>query len=420
MNMRFQSIHRMMMLAALAGAAPLSQRCDGAEPGALETVPVAPQEKFVPGSPRYLSGATLELRDEATIIGGDVKLKQVCRWSEADKVAFEPIEDLVIVRMGSTTPFRALTQKELKSLLHDAGVNLAVIRFAGTLQCTINRSDVATAGHSGMDEWIQARQGTAPAEKAEPSTPLPPVASTAGGTAQLAHSVQPVKTQEANAPKTLRDLLIADLAERLSLEPAAIQMKFSPKDEKVLNLSDSLFRFDIEDQRARSLGPVSWEVTVIAGGASQKATLEATARAWQDQLVVIKPLGYRQTIRSEDLADRRALIEQPTGEAAMTREQAVGQWAGQDLHVGTILTPRLIEAAPLVKTGQLVTITAEQGTVQIKTVARALESGSFGQTIRVKNENTSDVYEATLTGLQTAKVSASVAAEKPNVATVGN
>jgi flagella basal body P-ring formation protein FlgA len=419
MNFNLNPIHRTMMLAALAGAMMPSHRCHGADLGAEETVQIAPQEKFVPGTPRYLSGATLEMRGEATIIGGDVKLKQICRWSEADKVAFEPIEDLVIVRMGSTTAFRALTQKELKTLLHDAGVNLAVIRFAGTLQCTINRSDVATAGHSGMDEWIAARKGPAPSEDVELSKSSSPVASMPGP-AQTARSVQPAKTQEANAPKTVRDLLTADLAERLSLEPASIQMKFSPKDEKVLNLSDSLFRFDIDDQRARNLGPVTWEVTVIAGGASQKATIEATARAWQDQLVVNKPLGYHQTIRGEDLTDRRALVEQLTGEATMKREQAVGQWAGQDLHVGTILTPRLIEAAPLVKTGQLVSITAEQGTVQIKTVARALESGSFGQTIRVKNETTGDVYEATLTGLQTAKVSASVSTEKPNVATVGN
>src|SRR5205807_7139714 len=37
------------------------------------------QEKFVPGSTRFLSGATLELRGEATVVGVEVKLQQVCR-----------------------------------------------------------------------------------------------------------------------------------------------------------------------------------------------------------------------------------------------------------------------------------------------------------------------------------------------------
>src|SRR3954464_13838835 len=52
-------------------------------------------EKFVPGGERFYAGATLELRSEVTVIGEEVKLKQVCRWSDADKAAFEPIADLV-------------------------------------------------------------------------------------------------------------------------------------------------------------------------------------------------------------------------------------------------------------------------------------------------------------------------------------
>src|SRR6185503_12511857 len=38
-------------------------------------------EKFVPGGERFYAGATLELRGEVTVIGEEVKLKQVCRWS---------------------------------------------------------------------------------------------------------------------------------------------------------------------------------------------------------------------------------------------------------------------------------------------------------------------------------------------------
>ena len=62
----------------------------------------------------------------------------------------------------------------------------------------------------------------------------------------------------------------------------------------------------------------------------------------------------------------------------------------------------MLDPVQLVKVGQFVTITLEQGTVRIKTVAKALESGSFGQTIRVKNEATKDVFQVVLTGPQTA------------------
>jgi len=58
----------------------------------------------------------------------------------------------------------------------------------------------------------------------------------------------------------------------------------------------------------------------------------------------------------------------------------------------------------LIKTGQLVTVVAIRGTVQITAVARAMECGTMGQCIKVKNETTNDILEATVTGPQTARV----------------
>lgn len=413
-----KSLRLVMVLAALAWVTQLffTQLGYGAEPTPNDTANSETQEKFVPGTLRYLAGATLELRSEATITGGEVRLKQVCRWSDADKAAFEPVADFVVARMGSGSAYRSLSLTELKTLLQDGGVNLAVIHFAGTTSCTINRSDITSDERGGLQDWINARQGNNPPAKVEPK----PTSQPAMANAQLASAAQPAKVIEITPIRTLRELLVADLAERLSLDPLSLQMKFSPADEKLLALSEPHFRFDIDGQRARGLGPVSWQINILAGGGSQKATVDATARAWQDQLVVIKPLAYHATIQSEDLADRRALIDQLSGEPTIKREQVVGQWAGQELRAGTIVTPRLIEAAPLVKTGQLVTVIAEQGSVKVRAVARALEGGSFGQVIKLKNEATGDTYEATLTGPQEAKVSATAPSDRPHVATVAN
>src|ERR1700761_6709178 len=62
-------------------------------------IPPQPDEHFMPGSDRFVSGATLEVRGDATIVGGDVKLRQICRWSDADKQTFAPVADLVILRI---------------------------------------------------------------------------------------------------------------------------------------------------------------------------------------------------------------------------------------------------------------------------------------------------------------------------------
>jgi flagella basal body P-ring formation protein FlgA len=60
----------------------------------------------------------------------------------------------------------------------------------------------------------------------------------------------------------------------------------------------------------------------------------------------------------------------------------------------------MVDAVPLVKMNQLVTVQLTQGSIQLTSVARAMENGAFGQTIKVKNEVTRDVFEIVVTGPQ--------------------
>src|SRR5689334_1567006 len=92
-----KTVHLMVWLTILAWATQLlftSWARGAEEPPAAQfaQVPVelGGSEKFVPGGERFAGGATLELKGEVTLIGEEVKLKQVCRWPDADKAAFEP------------------------------------------------------------------------------------------------------------------------------------------------------------------------------------------------------------------------------------------------------------------------------------------------------------------------------------------
>ena len=390
----------MRMVAALAALACATQLLwqrfsYGDTPQANET-----SEKFVqpsddgsaPHGSRILSGATLELRGEATIEGADVKLKQICRWSAADQEAFAPIADLVVARLSGSTAFRAMTQDDLKSTLSDAGVNLAIIRFSGAMHCTVSRSDITTDEHAALQDWVNAKMAVGPATQPAAEATLISSAST-----RPVQAIDPL----AKSYHTLRERLIADLSERLSLDPNSLEMHFSPGDERVLGLSEPLFQFALEGLRVHNIGDVSWQVTIFAAGAkasSQKTTIAAVARVWQEQLMVRRPMAYHQTIRAEDLDSRRTLVNQLDGETLMKREQVVGQLCSRELQAGTVLTARLVDAAPLAKTGDLVTVTLSQGNVEITTVVRAMDGGSFGQSIRGKQETTGAIFDVTLTG----------------------
>ena len=67
------------------------------------------------------------------------------------------------------------------------------------------------------------------------------------------------------------------MRQRLNLSPDMLQIDFKPLDEQVLNLSEPLFKFQIEPTRVRNLGDVEWDVTIISESGNRKITIDASA-----------------------------------------------------------------------------------------------------------------------------------------------
>ena len=367
----------------------------------------ASSERFVPGTARFDAGVTLEMRTEATVLGSEVKLKQVCRWSGADDAVFAPLADLVLARFDANQPFRSVTLEQIRTTLHDAGVNLAVVRFSGPTTCTVARSDAEYDEQDALLEWAAAKpasRGTdeGAATASGRSTPIETKRSSVDVDGAAAEP-EPVDAA------TLKGLLVNDLAVRFRLDPADLHVTFNPKDEPALRLSGPQFKFDIQPRRVRNLGAVAWDVHILTSGGgasrkSQKITVAATARVWQRQVVLAKPLAFRQTIRESDVSERRILVDSLDDQPLLTLKQIVAQQAARELKPGTVMTARTVQPVPLARTGQFVTVVLNRGGVSIKSVARAMEEGSYGQTIKVKNEATKDVYEVVLTGPQEASM----------------
>ncbi len=378
-------------------------------------MPTDASEKFVPGSAGNSIGATLEFRAEATIIGNEVKLKQICRWADSEAPVFAPISDLVVFRIAAKSPFRSISMGDVKSTLRDAGVNIAAINFVGATACTIDRSDSEVNGSDSLQDWINAKQNNA-----NEVVGLPPA-----GAAE-APTTQPAATFASDEKpfRNVREQLTADLSTRLNIPISRVQMTFHPQDEKVLSLSEPHFRARIEPFRLRNLGEVGWNVTIISDDdTTQRTTIEASARAWQEQVIVARPLGYKQLITDADVAERKVLVDKLLEDTILTKTQIVGQQASRELKPGTIFTGKLVDPIQLVRVGQLVTIVFKQGGVELKSAARAMESGSFGQTIKVKSESTRDIFQVVCTGPQTASMNpmspAMPPAMAPTVASAG-
>jgi flagella basal body P-ring formation protein FlgA len=398
-----KTVQLMVILTLLAWATQtlLAQWGFGAEITATTTVA---GESFVPRlTGPSDAGATISLRAEACVPRGEVRLRRVCRWSDRDAAFFAPLGDLVVMRLGDATPFQAISVSELKGVLSDAGVNLGDINFAGATSCTVARTDVKVDEADALAQWAGARQ---PPSTQPQAAALPDHTATAVLLSPQASASAPVASAGPAEPqsRSLRELLVADLADRVGVATQALAVTFSPKHEKLLSLSEPLFQFDIKPQRSRGLGAVNWQVTVLAESQSQPLNIEGTAKAWQDQLVLDRPLSAGQIVRASDVVERRVLVDRLDSEPLINASQAVGNQTVRDLKPGTVLTAKMIEAVPLVRTGQFVTVTLTSGGVRVKTVARAMDDGAFGESIRVKNEATKEIYQVSVTGPQAAEM----------------
>lgn len=328
-------------------------------------------------------GTTVELRAEASVVGGEVKLRQICRWSDADAPAMQRLGDLVVAHLDDTTPFVSLSVPELKAVLRQGGANLGTINFVGSARCDVNRSDAAVKKEQSLDQWIAAQ-----AQKPSPAVVTTP---------------QPEKAVAVNADPahpTLKQKLMQELATRLKLNLTDLQVDFRAQDEQTLNLSTALFQFQIEPIRSRRLGNIGWEVVILAEGSSRKVQVSATARAWQNQTVAVKPLGTGQIIQETDVEERRTLVDSLGTDTLATKAQCVGQLAGRDLKPGMVIESKQLSPVQLIKQGQLVLVDVKSGGVNVTAVARALENGAFGQSVKVKNETTRETFLVTVTASQ--------------------
>ncbi len=390
-----KTVRLMVILTILAWATQtlFHQWGYGAEVAPQDVPPMA-SEKFVPGPRMDRPSATLELRSEARVNGAEVRLKQICRWSDADAPMFATAGELVVLRFDGNAPFKAITLDDLRKTLGDAGVNIGMIDFAGPTQCTVSRADLEYDANTALDQWIAARkpEAAAPLPAAAPVAPVP--ASAAGASAATDSSALPVHP--------LRELLQSDLSTRLNIPLDRLQVNFNPADAKLLNLSEPQFKFNIDGSFNNNLGDVSWQVLVVTDSGSKKVNIAANARAWQNQIIFSKPLSRGELIRAEDVTSRRLLVDRLPNDPLLTSEQVAGQQASRDIQTGQIATAQFVEGVPLARAGQFVTVTLNSGSVRVKSVARAMEAGSYGQTIRVKSEVTDQTYEVVLTGPQEA------------------
>ncbi|MGF1633415.1 MAG: flagellar basal body P-ring formation chaperone FlgA [Phycisphaerae bacterium] len=349
---------------------------------ATAPAPAMPAERYVPGRVGFSETVTLELRSDVRVIGEEVRLRQLVRWRSNEERLLGDAADLIILRLPEAGGSSELQLAQLKQLLHDAGVNLGQIHFIGAARCSVRRADaLAEAADVAMRRIDAANKNDADVILAR-------------------HQGEPDPFAQAAERRTLKAMLEDNLAAQTGLAREQLQLAFSQDDAKLLALAEPFFKFEITPHSRGNLGDVSWRVAVSNDAGTDKVFVKARARAWVEQLVVARPVGRKQVIQAGDVEVKRLLVDRVPDDAPLNADQAVGQLASRDLNIGDVVSSRVLESVPLAKAGQFITVMINHGGVEVTTVARALEGGSYGQAIRVRNEQTREIYTVTLVGPQ--------------------
>jgi len=144
------------------------------------------------------------------------------------------------------------------------------------------------------------------------------------------------------------------------------------------------------------IAPQQWEgwgsaaVSVIVRQGErvvQNIPVRIDVEALAEMVVTVRQIDRDAIITASDLALRKQNLSAVRGRYFSRIEDAVGKKARTTLRANSAVKPEQLEKIPLVKSGQMVTIVAENERMRITVTGKARGSGAEGDTINVQNLN---------------------------------
>ncbi|MFZ4858513.1 MAG: flagellar basal body P-ring formation chaperone FlgA [Desulfuromonadaceae bacterium] len=142
------------------------------------------------------------------------------------------------------------------------------------------------------------------------------------------------------------------------------------------------------------VAPQKWEgwgnitITVLA---RQKERLlrnipvRIDVEALADSVVSVRQIEHGTTIAADDLAVQKRELTQTSHLGVRSLDEAVGKKARTTIRANQPVRTDHLEKIPLIKSGQMVTMIAENGVFRISVTGKAHSSGAEGDIIRVQN-----------------------------------
>lgn len=133
-------------------------------------------------------------------------------------------------------------------------------------------------------------------------------------------------------------------------------------------------------------------------------SLRVEVEALADMVVLLRQLDAGSLIVAGDVAVQRRDVATVSGRFLRSPDDAVGKKARVTLKANQPLKPEQVEKVPLVKSGQLVTIVAENDVLKVSVAGKARGNGALGDIIMVQNLNSMKEIPARVISASTVQV----------------
>ena len=320
--------------------------------------------------PAVVAAPAVELFPQAVVQGETVVLADLASVEGLDESALQALRQVEVA--GAPAPGEAATidVEQVRKALVTAKVNLASLCIGGAASCKVYR----------------------------PALPAGEPAAAAKSAGQLPAKEEP-RTVEAAVRKVLTD--------RLAKYEGQVEVRFAAAGRSVLGLGGKEMSFSVRPRGSGLLGLLSVETDVIEAGKVVKTVpVMAEVALTAGVVVARRPINRGAMVRSEDMGIEERRFTRIEEIGLNGTAGVVGREARRYIGQGEMLTARDVQAMPLVRRGDYVTVWFRRGGLSVRGSAKALKEGSQGDRIEVKAEPAGQTYAVVVTGPKTVEADA--------------
>ncbi|MCH8241181.1 MAG: flagellar basal body P-ring formation protein FlgA, partial [Planctomycetes bacterium] len=312
---------------------------------------------------------TVRVWPAAVVVSDVVRIDDLCELRGFSEETAHSLSEWIVTEAPPAGGTRIIHMDMIRSALSAGGLNMATVTLHGGARCEVTRP----ANPIRRPERPDATESQLKRPSGRQAS-NPPSNAAAGS------------DKQAKDNTTLRHTIIEYFNHQLKRFGGTANVVFDRASQQVLDLAGPEYTFSIRRRKGTPLGLTSVEVDVLAGPRVVQ-TVQMIVQLTMTRRVVAarRSINHGATIRPSDVHLVPTIVTRLDGKGLDDVAMAIGQRAKRFISIGAILEPALLEEVPLVKRGELVTITSAIGGVRIVTTAKAAGTGLLGDVVRIRS-----------------------------------